>query len=53
MDNDTRIAVSMDIDHIDELYGKEGLKYALVLIEKMLDGEDFDSLEELEEWGSR
>ena len=37
MDENTKIAVDMDIGHIEELYGHEGLILAMDLLKEKLD----------------
>jgi hypothetical protein len=40
MDESIKHAVYMEIVHIEELYGSEGLVYAKELLKEMIDGHD-------------
>ena len=42
MDKDTKIAVDIEIEHIEELYGRKGLILAMELLKKRLDNVTID-----------
>ncbi len=49
MDKDTEIAVDMEIEHIKEIYGREGLILAMELLKKIMSDPEikYHSMEEI------